>query len=726
MSFTRLSNININQYIKSPYIETLNIKLCEFSNKHKNFIKQNNYDVKYYKKPIYLTKNNIQIISHYFLKNCVVEFADYNDYHNFIKSNDSNHYLNKIIVNFGYVIIFWFLKYNNHDIPIMISSYDNLNCTNNFLYNSYNIDNKWAAASKTRNYLMDDPINDYLEYNNIYTPDDLLKKNKKRKYSDISDKSETFLSTIFSNGIKFENEIIKKIKEKFNNDVVTIMETDDKNKFIKLKDPAYNYITLELIKKGIPIIYQAILHDPINKIYGMPDLIIRADYINKLFDEEIVVDTHKLKETGQLPYYIVDIKNSTIHLSANSDNILNNINCKPYKGQIAIYYRMLSQLQNYNTNKGFILASKWSRKKRDTIYSSTNPFDRLGIIDFNKSDSTYLDLSLKAIKWIQEVKDPNNDLNCLEPNNINMYPNMCNHDPKFNYVKNYLATKNHEITNIWMCGPKHRTNALKNGIDKWSDSKLNSQILGFSGKIGNTIDLMLKINNNNENTIYPNNITSTLYDWRDRNKLSFYIDFETLNPQTFTLRNDENNTDTNDIIFMIGVGYSINNEWNYKCFIVDDLSNENQIKIINNMFDYIKIISQINNYDYQTVNLYHWSQFEPNILSKLCTKYNIILPVMNWADILKIFHEEPIIIKGALNFSLKTVGKALNNMGLIKDFWIENSNVKNGLDAMFQAYQLYQNTKDINENEIMKEIIKYNEIDCSIMWEILNVLDEKC
>jgi len=107
-------------------------------------------------------------------------------------------------------------------------------------------------------------------------------------------------------------------------------------------------------------------------------------------------------------------------------------------------------------------------------------------------------------------------------------------------------------------------------------------------------------------------------------------------------------------------------------------------------------------------------------------KYNIILPVMNWADILKIFHEEPIIIKGALNFSLKTVGKALNNMGLIKDFWIENSNVKNGLDAMFQAYQLYQNTKDINENEIMKEIIKYNEIDCSIMWEILNVLDEKC
>jgi len=181
---------------------------------------------------------------------------------------------------------------------------------------------------------------------------------------------------------------------------------------------------------------------------------------------------------------------------------------------------------------------------------------------------------------------------------------------------------------------------------------------------------------------------------------------------------------------MIGIGYSINNKWYYKSFIVENLTENEQKDIIYKMFNFIRNICDQNGYIntlYQDINIYHWSNFEQTILTKLCTKYNITLPIYKWTDILKMFHEEPILIKGALNFSLKSIGKALYDNRLIDVYW-EDSDCKSGLDAMFQAYQIYnypsftELTKSIYDNEKMKIINRYNEVDCKIMWAILNYL----
>ena len=60
---------------------------------------------------------------------------------------------------------------------------------------------------------------------------------------------------------------------------------------------------------------------------------------------------------------------------------------------------------------------------------------------------------------------------------------------------------------------------------------------------------------------------------------------------------------------------------------------------------------------------------------------------------------------------------------LINTCWDSSSICSNGLEAMFLAYNLYKNNDfiDCNDN-IMKEIIKYNIIDCKVMWEILSYL----
>ena len=740
-------------HFESPYIKTLDIN----ESNHDQIIQKIKTQLIKYKSTIAselnydINKSNCTLNIN--SSNYIVDIADYNDYHIFQTTSSSEHYINKLIENLidtpiKKLIIVWFLKYDTDYYPILISEYnvvnlDDLQCIETHIYeNKYIIDDKWISASKTRNFLLDDPLIDYLEYNKIFEPEDLNTDSisRKRKYSEMSVNQnkdpDTFLSKILSNGIRFEDIIFKELLKNYKKDIVTIIDINTYDKYTqkKIRDPVYFNMTIEMIKKGVPIIYQGVLHNNIDLTFGLPDLLIRADYINKIFNAEIDIYTEKINSINQYPYYVVDIKNSVMHLSARSDNVLNFLGSKPYKGQIAIYHKIISQIQKFDTGRGFILSSKWTRKCKDINYQCTNPFDRLGIIDFNNTDITYVDLSEKAVKWLQLIKDSNNNLNCKKPNNINLYPNMCNNlDGKYRKVKKYLAEKNHEISNLWMCGPKQRLTAINNGIDNWLNPKLNSKILGVNGKNANTIDLILKINRLKSkkisDLIHPKKIKSELNGWRDRDKLAFYVDFETLNSTAFEQRNwadiDINNPNANDIIFMIGIGYSINNKWNYECFTIDDLKEESQIKVIQQMITFVKETSSKYGYvndKYQDVSMYHWSNFEPLVLSKVCTKFHMIMPVFKWTDILKMFHEEPIIIKGAYNFSLKTIGKALYDLKLITTIWDDNIDVKNGLDAMFQAYQIYLTGENIRTNKQMLNIIEYNIIDCKIMWDILNTL----
>ena len=97
---------------------------------------------------------------------------------------------------------------------------------------------------------------------------------------------------------------------------------------------------------------------------------------------------------------------------------------------------------------------------------------------------------------------------------------------------------------------------------------------------------------------------------------------------------------------------------------------------------------------------------------------------INWVDLLKIFKNNKIMIKGAISgYSLKTIAKCMYNNKMIKTIWDDNDICSNGLEAMFLAWKLYlTNNYNIPNNEIMKKIEKYNEIDCKTMWDILRFL----
>ena len=86
---------------------------------------------------------------------------------------------------------------------------------------------------------------------------------------------------------------------------------------------------------------------------------------------------------------------------------------------------------------------------------------------------------------------------------------------------------------------------------------------------------------------------------------------------------------------------------------------------------------------------------------------------------------EPIIVQGVFKFGLKSIGKALYNHNLIKTTWDENDS---GLDVMIQFKELCKTkNKNIPLKRCLKikEIINYNQVDCRVLYEIVELLREK-
>ena len=125
--------------------------------------------------------------------------------------------------------------------------------------------------------------------------------------------------------------------------------------------------------------------------------------------------------------------------------------------------------------------------------------------------------------------------------------------------------------------------------------------------------------------------------------------------------------------------------------------------------------------------VYHWSNAERTIYNTMTNRYPQLrnyIPIQ-WCDLLKVFKDESIVINGAFKFGLKPIAKALYNLGYINTLWEENE-ISNGLSAMIQAMECSKRAKSCGlpmyDLPIMKQIINYNEVDCKMVFEILQFL----
>jgi len=611
----------------------------------------------------------------------------------------------------------------------------------------FDLNKQYIHATCTYNYMLNDPLSDWLNYNNSNTNHSNSSNSNSSNFNSNSSnfnsndlKNDNFRSFIMEKGCQFEAELITYIKSK-NLPIISVSN--------RITDESVN-TTIKLMKKGTPIIHSAPVRNKTNYTHGIIDLLVRSDYLHKLIEdsplskEEQKISATKLKK--KYHYVVIDIKFSTIPLCANGKNILNSSSFPAYKSQCLIYNDAVSQIQGYKSQYAFILGRRWNYTSKGIDYKSDNCLNKLGVIDYDGFDSDYIVKTKKALKWVRENRKNGHKWKINPPSRKELYPNMCFDAGNLQVEKQEIAQELGEITNVWYCGVKNRNLCLEKGIKSWRNKKCNSKTLGIKGVRGSVIDKILDINRQNKDVIRPKKIISNLYNWKndknylennlkvdknlkvvknlkvDKNCNEIYVDFETLN-DVFTSFENLPYQETTDMIFMIGIYYKNKNSWKYKSFICDKISVDEEYRI---MDEFCQFLKEQNNpkiwYWFAEKNFWNRYQNKQYTNQNMERKNNIVenWNITNWADMYEVFKYEPIVIKDCFKFGLKDIAKAMKKHGLIKTEL--ESDCVSGLSAMISAYRCYQTEPNPEKCKIMKDIEKYNKFDVSVLKEILTYL----
>ena len=558
----------------------------------------------------------------------------------------------------------------------------------------------FISATQTKNFILDDLIQDWLK---LYGKDKGFLPNNKNNL---------FGNFIKKKGVEFENHIVKMLKNKY-----YFFEIEN-----KLSNLEKFNLTIQKMNEGVPIIYQGLVVDEEKKIFGYPDLIVRNDYLNKITNFK---NNYPLKEGNGLYYVIVDIKYSNLIFKRKKDTLVNQGMFSCFKSQLIIYNHCLSKMQQYDPGIAFILGRKWNKENK----TGNNSFDFLGKIDIYGDDKEIMKKTDDAILWLNELKKDGKDWNI---NNIRLMPNIkCNYDDEWRNVKRKIDIENKDITLLWNCGIKERNNLIKNGINTWNNPECYSNKLNINGKRARIIDGILKTNRENNIFFNPRRLKKKENLQKlETAKLEFICDFETVNDLDDNFKNiPYSNFET--CIFMIGLITNIrkNNiivESNFKCFIVEDFSRKEEKRIINEWLNYMDTLSI--KYSIPNPKIYHWSKAEPTFYKQAILRNKQIFDwkKLNFIDILDVFKNEPISIKGVLSYGLKDVSKGLYKLGFIKTIWKDDMD---GRIALLEALDAMNKSKRDNlkfsEMEIVKNIEKYNYVDVKVIDEIIDFLRTK-
>lgn len=406
------------------------------------------------------------------------------------------------------------------------------------------------------------------------------------KYVKTQFEKSPFTRYIINKGNEFETNVIQQLKDK-GHPVVSVSNVITPETVEKTK---------ELMRLHVPIIHSAPVVNEVNKTRGIVDLLVRSDYVNHIVKKVPPIDQ------AEKPFYIViDVKFTTLELSANNVNILNSRKFRAYKFQVLVYTLAIGQIQGFTSRYAYLLGRRINHRGT----TSLDCFSQLGVIDFKGFDE-----------------------------NIELF------------YDNPLVPIN-DISEIWSCGVKQQAIAVGKGVTSWRDPRFCAQLIEEHATKGKVIDAILNVNRSTEAVVLPDAVSTNLYDWKTTTSEAF-VDFEIFCDVCHLFEYTNN-------IFMIGVWY----EGSYYCFSANSISLDEEKRI---MLEFMKFLEEkkITKLWYWYADKGMWNRrLRTGVVE---TDY---MSSVAWYDMHVIFKSEPIVIKGCFKFGLKEIATALYNHKLI-------------------------------------------------------------
>lgn len=669
--------------------------------------------------------------------------------------------------------------------------------------NNYIIDRTWVSGSQVLNYMQGTPLDDWLEEyarDALNTSDDKVLEVLKRicnvttpvtlltvdQQTTVKAGRHTFLpegpendcafgsrptkaartgsgfgsgadrDLLLNQGVEFEEALVSTIERMKRLHIVRI-----KGDFTNANDPAKFSLTLDAMRAGVDVIHAGVLHDPVTKTKGVPDLLVRSDKMHLLVEKSPLTPVEqKIKApfcTGDYHYCVIDIKWSSLAMTADGIHLLNQGFFKAHKAQVFIYNRILAGIQGYDSGKAFLLGRRY--KWGDTVKESA--LARLGTVSFNGHDSDIPAKADAAIKWLRDVRRDGARWNVLVSPlpRPELYPNMrVTVDEKWNNVKSVIARAIGEITLLWNCGQRERSKAHAAGVYSLRDKRFSLDLIEMTNPTKRaSIEQMLQYIHNplptglNEVVTSPReeNLGQSLQLTEDSKllspaKLELFVDFEGI-CRTIQDFSKLPACVTTNMIYWIGCVFRnpVSRRWEYKRFVAEYLTVDEEERICRDFVTFVRDLKK--SCKVERAQIFHWSQAEMTMWEAAHRRISSAnqtvkngrslrkrdreefeedfgLLACEWTDLHRIFKEESIVIPGCNGFGLKEVARAFASYGLIKSHWDDANMCPSGFLASAATALMSKQGGKISEMSFFERISRYNEVDCRVMQEIVQAL----
>ena len=131
----------------------------------------------------------------------------------------------------------------------------------------------WVAATDTRNFMLQNPLLDWLDRYGIA---------KGFKPDKPPDPRTDYVSFLSDKGRQFKQAVVKHLQDMSIGQVRTITGIKQR---LDVHDLQAATNTYQAMCAGVAVIYRGVLRDPQHRCYGSPDLLIRSDVLESLFGD---------------------------------------------------------------------------------------------------------------------------------------------------------------------------------------------------------------------------------------------------------------------------------------------------------------------------------------------------------------------------------------------------------------------------------------------------------
>jgi hypothetical protein len=578
---------------------------------------------------------------------------------------------------------------------------------------------EWVPAGMVRNWCDDDLLVDWLtEYGEQhgFRRDDQLPG-----YDRVFD----LPRYLMEQGRRFEHAVLADLQTRW--PVTRVTTRPDEARSLAAAEA-----TWDAMKNGAPVIAAGVLRDPERRSYGVTDLLVRSDVLGELCPDAFVGDQLELPVAAMRHgrhYRVVEVKFSTLRLL--KDGGLG-ADALGVMAQAWIYNEALGRLQGFTPPAAYVAGRGWRQgaARGDRCWERLARVPREAYVRSREEDLG--SVVTRALAWVRRLRTEGAEWRVLPiPSVPELWPNMkATSDFPWHAAKAEIAAKLAELTILPRVNVGIRTTAHALGVTRWDDRRTSASLFGVDGEHARTLDAVIAVNRDHGDVLRPARVSADEDRWRVAPPAEAFVDFEFVHDldddfSAFPRKGGQ------ALIFQIGSGTYRDRRWAFRQFTVEELGIDSEARMIDAWLAHLQELArEAGRESGSEVRLVHWSlaeesNFERAYESARSRHPDRDWPELDWYDLLgRVFRAEPVVVRGAFSFGLKSVARAMRAHGLIATAW--GDGLADGAGAMAGAWSAAAESRargrSLTESAVMREIARYNEVDCRVMAEILDYL----